>query len=225
MVYIQWEYPGTINTNRIDNITAGKYYLETRDVLGCPKIDSIIITEPDGMQLSGSVLSHSPDGNFNISCNGGSDGKINMTITGGSGNYTFSWSGPGGFTAATKDISGLKAGVYTCIVRDINGCILTPSPTFTLTEPLALALTNTTSISVDGGYSINCNGGTGSIFITVTGGSIGNYTYTWTTTNGSGIVPGQKDQTALTVGSYHLVVKDLNNCEISKDITLTSLLY
>ena len=213
--------PGPFTTNRIDNITAGKYYLETKDILGCVKIDSILITEPDGMQLSVSDLSHSPDGNYNISCNGGSTGSINMTITGGSGNYTFSWSGPGGFTATTKDISGLKAGIYTCIVRDINGCILTPSPTFTLTEPASLTISNTTSISNDGGYSINCDGGTGSIFITVTGGSTGNYTYIWTTTNGSGIVPGQKDQTTLTVGTYNVVVRDLNNCEISREITLS----
>ena len=114
----------------------------------------------------------------------------------------------------------LKAGVYTCTVRDINGCILVPSPTFTLLEPAALAISNTTSISDDGGYSINCNGGTGSIFITVTGGSTGNYTYTWTTTNGSGIVPGQKDQTTLTAGKYNVVVRDLNNCEIFMEITL-----
>ena len=72
----------------------------------------------------------------------------------------------------------------------MNGCILTPSPQFTLTEPDPLAITLAPSESVDGGFDINCNGGTGSVITTVTGGSTGNYTYTWTTSNGSGIVSG-----------------------------------
>ena len=213
--------PGPVNTNRIDNITAGTYYLEVRDVLGCLTVTSVVITEPDGMVLTDSQLSHSADGNYNISCNGGNDGSINLTIGGGSGNFLYSWTGPNGFSASTKDISGLYAGQYTCTVSDVNGCILTPSPSFTLTEPAILTVSGTSSTSNDGAYNINCNGGTGSIIITVTGGSVGNYNYTWSTTNGSGIVQGQKDQSALTAGTYHLEVTDLNNCGISADITLT----
>ena len=49
---------------------------------------------------------------------------------------------------------------------------------------------------------------------------MGNYTYSWSTTNGSGIITGQKDQSSLTAGTYHLVVTDLNNCTTSKDIIL-----
>jgi len=217
--------PGPDNTNRIDNITAGKYYLETSDSYypTCVKIDSITITQPDGMNLSGSVLSKSPDGNYNISCNGSVDGSISMTIAGGSGNYLFSWTGPSGYAANTKDITGLKTGTYTCLVKDLNGCTLVPSPTFTLTEPLPLVINPPIkSISNDGAYNINCYGAnTGTINIAVSGGSIGNYKYVWSTTNGSGIINGQKDQTSLTAGTYHLVVSDLNNCVTSADISLT----
>lgn len=218
---INGNIPGVINTNKITNIPAGRYFLETKDILGCTKIDSVDILEPAGMQLSSSVLSKSADGNFNISCNAGNDGSIDMTIVGGSGNYLFSWTSPNGFTASTEDISGLKAGVYTCTVRDLNGCILTPSPTFTLTEPAALSIGNINSVSNDGAFNINCFGGTGSVNLSVSGGSVGNYSYTWTTTNGSGIVQGQEDQSALTAGTYHVVVTDLNNCVAEKDITLT----
>ena len=211
--------PGPVNTNRIDNLIAGTYFLEVKDVLGCITIMTVEITEPDGMQLTGSQLSKSPDGNFNISCNGGTDGSIAMTVTGGSGNYIYLWSNG----ATTKDISGLTAGVYTCIVTDQNGCILTPQPSFTLTEPLPLGISSTsTSISTDGAYNINCNGdNSGWINVTVSGGSTGSYSYDWSTTNGSGINNGQKDQTSLSAGTYHLVVTDLNNCVTSKDIILT----
>ncbi len=212
--------PGPVNTYRIDNITAGKYFVETKDYLSCVKIDSVVLTEPNGMQLSGSNVSKSADGHFNISCNGGNDGYINLTITGGSGTYNTSWTGPNGYTAISQNISGLKAGVYTCTVTDLNGCILTPSPTFTLTEPAALAIVTTTSTSNDGAYNINCYGGTGSISVTVTGGSVGTYNYEWITADGSGINGGLKDQNALTAGTYHLVVTDTNSCHITKDITL-----
>jgi gliding motility-associated-like protein len=215
--------PGPINTNRIDNLVAGTYWLEIKDVLNCVTTFSVVITEPDGMQLAGSLLSESPDGNFNISCNGASDGSINMTVSGGSGIYVYAWTGPAGFTASSINIAGLKAGVYTCSVRDLNGCILTPSPTFTLTEPLPLVINPPTlSVSLDGAYNINCYGAsTGSISITVSGGSIGNYKYNWSTINGSGIINGQKDQLALSAGTYHIVVTDSNTCVTTKDITLT----
>ena len=64
-------------------------------------------------------------------------------------------------------------------------------------------------------------GGTGSVDITVTGGIPGTYQYNWSTADGSGIIAGQEDQPALTAGTYHLKVTDLNNCEQSIDFTLT----
>jgi hypothetical protein len=126
---------GIDTLNRLDNITAGIYYLTTTDRKGCSNIHTVTLSEPSGMELVSSVISYSPDRNFNISCDGGNDGKIEMTISGGSGNYVYSWTSPNGFTASTRNIEGLKAGVYTCVVSDVNGCILTPNPEFTLTDP------------------------------------------------------------------------------------------
>ncbi|MCX6327271.1 MAG: gliding motility-associated C-terminal domain-containing protein [Bacteroidia bacterium] len=222
----QW-YPATgslsvsATTNLLDSVPAGKYYLKTTDLFYCTKIDSVTILEPNGIQQTGSELSHSPDGNTNISCNGGNDGFIKMTISGGSGVYIYNWTGPNSFTETTGNISGLKAGNYVCTVTDLNGCILTPSPSFTLTEPAVLAIASSTSTSNDESYNINCNGGTGWINISVSGGSAGTYKYNWSTTDGSGIINGQADQNVLAAGTYHLVVSDSNNCETTKDITLT----
>jgi gliding motility-associated-like protein len=212
---------GPDTLDHIDNVTAGTYYLTTTDIMGCIKVDSVTLTEPDGMVLSDTTLSVSTDGNYNISCNGGNDGSIDITITGGSGSYLYSWTGPGSYTATTEDISGLRAGTYTCIITDINGCILTPNPVFTLTEPAVLAVTAIPSSSAEGSHNINCYGGTGAIDVTVTGGSVGTYKYTWSTTDGSGIADGQADQNTLTAGTYYLVVSDTNNCSISTDTTLT----
>jgi gliding motility-associated-like protein len=215
--------PGNTTLDHIDNLIAGTYTVEIRDVLNCSQFQSTTITEPDGMQFAGYQLSKSPDGNFNVSCNGGNDGTISMTITGGSGNYVYSWTGPAGFTSTTKDLTGLKAGYYTCTISDLNGCNLASSPSFTLTEPAPLMFSSfTTSMSTDGTHNINCYGSnTGWISLTVTGGSTGSYTYNWSTTDGTGIVEGAKDQTSLTAGTYHLSVTDANKCVLTRDITLT----
>jgi gliding motility-associated-like protein len=214
-------FTGPDNLDHLDSLTAGTYYLTTTDLMGCVKVDSVILTEPAGMVLSGSEVSLSQDGDFNISCSGGSDGYIKLTIGGGSGIFNYAWTGPLPFTSATRDISGLSAGTYTCVVTDVNGCILTPNPTFTLTEPAPLSIASVSSLAADGINNISCYGGTGFVDITVSGGSTGNYTYTWSTTDGSGIIQGAEDQNSLTAGSYHLVVKDSNNCVAVKDITLT----
>ena len=231
----QWYYDSGLTnpipgqtSDTISGLVAGKYYLRTNDRKSCMKVDSVIITEPDGMQLTGSVLSLSPDGNTKISCNGGSDGFIKLNITGGTTPYTYLWAtDPStGFTATIRDIFDLKSGTYESTVTDQNCCILkvmpgSALPRFTLTEPAALSIASTSSISNDGSFNINCFGGTGSINITVTGGSVGTYKYNWSTTNGSGIIDGQEDQFALTAGTYKLVVTDLNNCLTAKVITLT----
>lgn len=60
---------------------------------------------------------------------GGSNGAIDMTISGGTTPYTFFWSNG----AMTEDISGLTAGNYTVLIEDANGCQTTGS--FDVGEP------------------------------------------------------------------------------------------
>jgi gliding motility-associated-like protein len=212
---------GIDTLRRLDNITVGKYYLHTTDIKGCTKTDSITITEPSGMVLTSYEVSVKPDGTYNISCNGASDGYINMTVTGGSGTYTYSWTGPGGFSDTKEDISHLRAGVYSCTVRDLNGCLLAPSPAFNLKEPADITIVSSPSVSPDGGHNISCFGGTGAVQITVAGGIPGTYQYFWSTSDGSGIIDGQEDQNSLKAGTYGLKVRDINGCEDSISIVLT----
>jgi gliding motility-associated-like protein len=216
---------GPVNTNRIDGVPAGTYIVEIRDTLNCTIYDTITVTEPDGMSLAGYSLSQTNNPALNISCNGMNDGSIGLTIAGGSGNFTYSWSGPAGFTSSLKDITGLRAGTYTATITDIANvsgtCVLMPKPTFTLSEPAVLAVSAVKSTSTFGGFNINCAGNaSGAINLTVTGGSAGTYKYNWSTTNGSGIVSGQEDQNALTAGIYNIVITDTNHCSVTTSETL-----
>jgi len=210
------------NEALLDSVPAGKYYIRVFDVLGCvADLDSVTLTELPGMTANPAVISNSAHGNTNVSCNGGNDGYINISINGGVGPLIYSWTGPDGFTSTLEDISGIKAGTYTVTVRDITGCIKLPVDSYTLTEPSAITVTATPSTVPNGPYNIRCPGGVGGIYVSATGGTGGTYTYTWTSSDGSGIAAGQMDQVALTAGTYRLSVQDSNNCEIVKYITLT----
>ena len=214
-------FTGPDNLDSLSNVSAGRYYLTVTDQMLCTVTDYVDIYEPDGMNLVSIQVSFSNDSLYNISCNGGNDGYINIAVTGGSGHYNYTWTDSVSYYAYTEDISGIPAGNYYCMVKDYNGCILMPYPSAALIEPAPLDITYIPSFSTSGGYNINCNGGTGTIDITVTGGSVGTYKYFWSTSNGSGIVQGNEDQFALTAGTYNLVVSDSNGCSTSIDITLT----
>lgn len=140
-----------------------------------------------------------------ISCNGGSNGSIFLTPSGGVLPYTFEWNDG----VKTKDRTGLTQGVYTVTIKDVNGC--TGVTSVTITEPTALVATAGTITNVA------CNGSaTGSATVNVTGGT-GSYTYGWNTT------PVQTGMTAtgLAAGTYTVTVKDANSCSVTYAFTIT----
>lgn len=49
---------------------------------------------------------------------GMSTGSIDLSVSGGIPGFTYSWTGPSGFTATTEDITGLEYGTYTVTVTD-----------------------------------------------------------------------------------------------------------
>jgi hypothetical protein len=63
----------------------------------------------------------------NTSCPGSQDGAINITVTGGTSPYNYSWVGPGGYSSTLEDISGLASGTYSVTVTDANLCATSSS--------------------------------------------------------------------------------------------------
>nr|MDA3952960.1 T9SS type A sorting domain-containing protein [Bacteroidales bacterium] len=198
--------PGAVQTNTTGIFTgliAGTYNVDVDDVNGCGPITSstIVIGEPTVISIAETSVN-------DITCNGLADGSIDITASGGTVAtvYTYSWitTEGSGLVASSEDQTGLGAGTYNLTVTDDNTC--TGITSIVITEPTILNITETAVLD------ITCNGLTdGSIDITVSGGIL-SYTYSWTTTDGSGLVAASEDQTGLGAGTYDLTVTDGNLC-------------
>ncbi|WP_428229437.1 T9SS type A sorting domain-containing protein [Flavobacterium sp.] len=188
--------PSGGNADTANNLTAGNYSVTITSPNGCSIVKNFTINEPAAIVVIPTQT--------NVLCNGGTNGSASVSVTGGTGDYTYAWS-PSGGTAATA--TGLTAGTYTITIQDENLCQTTQS--FILTEPAALTATTTST-------NVNCNGASnGSATITATGGT-GDYTYVWSPTGGS-----SDTATGLAPGNYTVTVTDENNCSITENITIT----
>ena len=73
---------------------------------------TVELEDPAALSIAGAVQGVSVGG----------DGAIDITVSGGTGAYTYDWAGPDGFTASSQDIGNLEIGEYTVEVNDANGC-------------------------------------------------------------------------------------------------------
>lgn len=186
---ISWTGPNgfTANTEDLANIYAGTYVVTVTDSAGCVSIDSVTITQPLSPLWVALVST-------DICCNGATDGLVDATMTGDSPPYNFQWSGPGGFSANTEDISGLAAGMYSVTVSDQIGCIISDS--IEIHEPTPVVF----NFNV---YDAACNGDALGIIAAHISGGYGNYGYSW--------APGGQTVdsiTGLVAGDYILSVSD-----------------
>jgi hypothetical protein len=198
----------------------GTYSFILRDSNGNESSQNFTLTEPNEVLLSSTISDYN---NFEVSCFGGADGEIDISITGGTSVYTYNWttSNGAGLVQGQQDQTGLTVGSYSVVVTDGNSCSITKS--FTLTSPNEIAIISTKKDY--NGFNVSCNGSTdGEIDIEVSGGYLGTgavYTYSWTTNGGSGLNPNTEDQTGLSAGSYTVIAKDDNGCIMSQTIAIT----
>ena len=80
----------------------------------------------------------------NISCHNFNDASINLSVSGGTAPYAYSWVGPNGYSSILPNILGLSDLPYQLNILDSNGCsfsssynISNPSPIDTIGLALA----------------------------------------------------------------------------------------
>jgi gliding motility-associated-like protein len=172
---------------------------------GVPKIYSITVNP--SITLVNDVSDFS---GFGISCFGANDGRINANPSGGNGNFTFTWTGPNGFSSNTPSIENLAPGEYSVLIEDEFGCSI--SRDYSITEPEAL------QVSLVSTRDVFCKGdATGRIELAVSGGiSSVAYQYNWTR-NGQPFAASGPILQNIIAGTYQLTLIDNNNCTISTD--------
>jgi len=183
--------------NAIFGVPADTYSVTVTDANGCTDTTTVTITEPPVLVATGVAT--------DVSCNGGSDGSIDISVTGGIQPYSYSWSNG----APTQDLTGLTSGTYSLVVTDNNGC--TAGTSVNVLEPSVLSGTLTSTAVT----SFGANDGTATI--APSGGTAG-YTYVWDAAAG-----GQTTQTAtgLSAGTYNVTITDANGCTFTPAMGVT----
>lgn len=183
----QWSNGST--TQDQTNLAPGIHTVTATDANGCTQTATATVTQPAVLLTSVAVT--------NVSCFGGTNGAINLSISGGTPPYTFTGNGT---------LNMLPAGAYTLTIVDANGCSMTVSAT--VTQPPALVLTKSVS-------NVLCKGdATGSITLIASGGTP-TYTFQWS--NGQTT----KDLGNLTAGTYTVTLTDNNACTATTNATVT----
>ncbi|WP_303315151.1 T9SS type B sorting domain-containing protein [Flavivirga abyssicola] len=183
-------------SNLFEDLVAGDYTVEVTSGKGCTNTAVVRVDEPLALTVSGTATPYTcaPDNSVNTST---------LTINEGAGTgtapYAYSIDGTNYFTTNTFDI--IDTGVPQTInifVRDNNGCI--ESNTVNI-APLPTLTAATVAVATP----IDCNG-TGSVDITVTGGS-GNFTFQMLP---SGTPQASNIFSITNPGTYHFQVNDLD---------------
>jgi len=108
---IHWSN-GTSTAN-LTNVAAGSYTFSVVDSMACETTGTVVVNEPDEIQLS-VIVGHAINN---------ANGTIDLTVNPAGSNYSFLWS----TGDITEDISGLAPGTYTVTVTNSSGCSSTSS--------------------------------------------------------------------------------------------------
>ena len=116
---------GTFNT-----LAANSYTVTVKDNNGCTVNVPVTITQPAALVIS-SIGSNSPIC-FGTTLN------LNSSVTGGTGSYSYSWTGPNQFSSIIQNpvisnVTTAASGPYGLQVTDANGCIANTNNTVSVT--------------------------------------------------------------------------------------------
>ena len=213
--YLYWQNPnfgiyvqlassfGSNNQFFFTGLFAGNFRIDLKDSLSNNILDQEFVTITDPTQITTTISA------FDISCNGLSDGSIDLTASGGTGNYTYQWTGPSGYASSSEDIGFLSSGTYNVTITDGNGCQVTDAAP--IVSPSALTSSGYISQSIVGNGNFN-----GQLTAQVSGGtspyqySLDGFTYQSSPVFNN-----------LGAGTYNIYYQDANLCQTIETIVLT----
>lgn len=187
-----YDYSWASSTNQIINLCTGDYGVVVTDANGCQISEAFFIDQPEELVYDTSY--------YHVDCYGNPSGCAEITASGGTSPYTYSWSD--GFIGGNH--CNIYAGVYTVTVSDSNGC--TAFEQFTITQPNQLLVATSSDLSICEHQTIN-----------VVGQEIGGtppYTYYWDNGDGTGFSEGPQSfqETPNESVTYSVYIVDGNDC-------------
>lgn len=193
---------GAFNTEDLSGISAGAYGLVVTDNKGCTALESIVLTEPTA--ISSTVVG------VNVNCYLGTDGSVNLTPTGGTPPYSYSWSNSTFTMGSSEDLINVPAESYTVEITDVNGCIAANIQDVFEPSEITTSITST---------NVSCYGySDGDIDLYLIGGTPG-YTFAWI--NSTGALGTSEDLPLIKADTYYVVVTDNNGCEAINSVVVT----
>lgn len=167
--------------NSITGLASGWYKIYVRDSLSCIDSADVMVGEQTSLVIDNISFT-------DVTCNGGNDGTVQVTVSGGVPNYRY-YLDENEFSGSKDD---LVARDYTITVKDANGC--STFGKLTINQPEAISYTsevkNSTCGLYDGYIKVNPSGGTGTLTVlwessgtvgnSLTGIKSGNYPFTIT---------------------------------------------
>jgi gliding motility-associated-like protein len=171
----------------IQNLMAGVYILTISDSNNCMAVDSIVVNQPDTIQISFNT--------YNSSCYSFDDAKIKALITGGVPSYNYIWS----TNEFTDSISALSPGLYNLSITDANNCLI--SDTIRVTEPDEII----TSMNI---RHPSCYNSTNGMALIAYNGGTGPLTHIWNSGTSLDSIYNKPD------GTYTVIVTDSTGCSV-----------
>lgn len=200
------EPPNGQGTDQATGLCPGNISVTIADLTGCDSTFTWTITEPPALAVAVDQVT-------DASCATANDGAIDISVTGGTGPYTFSWTGPDGYTSGNEDIADLFPGAYTVTVTDDNGCIVT----------LVVPVNALSTVMADAGADLETCFGTTTILDGSA--STGGTSYNWTDAQGDPVgTDPVVDIGVLAPGTYTytLTVSD-GPCSATDEVVITIL--
>ncbi|HRJ39682.1 MAG TPA: gliding motility-associated C-terminal domain-containing protein, partial [Flavobacteriales bacterium] len=201
----QYNDPAGQNTQCAFNLFSGCYSVQITDGNGCVKDSLLCIIDIPAPGLS---IANTTD----VTCNGFSDGTIDVLVTGGTAPFTYTWINSSGTPLPGQGTSnattGLPGGTFGLIVVDSASCV--SAITEFIFEPNILfsAVTSQTIPSCfnycDGTATVSTSGGTAP------------YSYLWD----SGVSFTNALNNGLCQGTHNVVVTDANGCVANATTTM-----
>ena len=196
----------SINNNQttqlFENLVTGTYTVAVSDSSGCYYMDEKTIYAQNTFTISTSAVG--------TSCNQ-RNGKITVTrTTGGTEPFDFSLDGVTNFidtTLTAVTFSNVASGQHIITVSDATGCTQTANVYVTSSPQLDYSL-----------YSTSCGDGTSGTITAFISSGTPPFTYQW-----SNNVPGNPQQiqvSALTAGTYSVVITDSTGCTLRRSTSI-----